>query len=335
MDAALASMFLYLLFPVINERQAVFADEINQSANPERLAELEEYLTAYNVAPATPLLDAAAAESLPGDAADEMSGGPSAVASILLSDSLGRLKLFQYKDELLSVNETADGGFSDVVVNDEEFTRTKYDSSYRMIERIVWKRGDTAADSVMKSKTVWTYDDESAEPEQESSGTFPVFCGIEDFETGKYTAVFYDDASRPKETQEYELRDSDDGSEGVSGSDDKQETSPTAAERVLSKQTLYSYDSDGRILSDEEIYYDSGSTERTVTYEKRTLYEYTGKSKYANTSLYENGKLRALTEYDTDNDYTETIYFSDTAYVRTRYENGVRTSATIYNGQNE
>lgn len=321
MDASIASLFLYLLFPVINERQAEFVAELRSEAiqqdSSERYSELETYLSSY-------VSDSdAGGDEAPEEEESAAPDGDTSVSRILLSDSLGRIKLYQYEGELLSVNETADGSFSDVSVNADEFIRTKYDENYRTIERIVWARGATVAESAMKSKTIWTYDADGA------------FCGIEDYEGGKYTAVFYNAQNLPVETQEYELI-SGSAAEGTPKGESGEPLRDGTEEgkRVLVRETFTGYDSEGRIISDEEIRYDSPAAERTPTYERRTLYEYTEKSKNADTTLYENGRLRFSSVYENDSDYTETIYFSDTVYVTTRYENGVQTGVTIHNSEN-
>ena len=68
---------------------------------------------------------------------------------------------------------------------------------------------------------------------------------------------------------------------------------------------------------------------RTAHTQKR-LYDYSGKGQKPDVDYYENGELRMRTRYNSEKEYTETLFFDGGFSVETTYTNRVKTLEVVF-----
>ncbi|MGN0730199.1 hypothetical protein [Treponema sp.] len=274
-----ALFFLYLLFPVLNEDQLLISSMLKGNLGTKQAAllksKVEFFLNENSVS-------AFYSENFKNNGSE-----------LYLSDSQGRMILFKYDQEFLSVSENANGAFSCVSVNQDEFSRVEYNCDYRPVEKIIWKNADTVSDLKILMKENWSYSGDD------------IFSFREDFENKKCYEIRYNDDFLPVCVFEFSMPSEND-------SDGKKQ---------LVKKSFFSYDSEKRIISDEEIFYDEKIPEKEI-YKKKSLYSYTQKSSSADFKFYENDVLRFSVVYSSDDDFEETVYFPGGGSIVKRFKNG-------------
>ncbi len=279
-----ALFFLYLLFPVVNENQFLISRAMKGNISFEKTEELKTELK----------------EFLNSDEIDfEFYEEPKKNHSeFYLKNSLGKLVFFKFDKELLSVSKELEN-FSCTSVNEEQFSRVKYNSDYKPVEKIVWENKNTVADSKIILKENWKY-----------SGKY-IFSNKEDFKNKKNYEIRYNKDFLPLYVVEYCYIQNPESTE----------ENPLPEIKTLVKKNLFSYDKQNRILSDEEISYDEKKEGKEI-YRKKNIYSYTDKSENADFEFYENGNLRFSINYENDDDFVETVYFPDGKFMETKFVNG-------------
>lgn len=279
-----ALFFLYLLFPVINENQFLISRAMKGNISFEKTEELKTELKEFLNSDETDF-------ELYEDSEKNHSG-------FYLKNSLGKLVLFKFDKELLSVSKELEN-FSCTSVNEDQFSRVKYNSDYKPVEKIVWENKNTVADSKIILKENWKY-----------SGKY-IFSNKEDFKNKRNYEIRYNKDFLPLHIVEYCYIPNPESTEENSLPEIK----------TLMKKSFFSYDKQNRILSDEEISYDEKKEGKKI-YRKKNIYSYTDKSENADFEFYENGTLRFSIKYVSDDDFVETVYFPDGKCMEKKFING-------------
>src|SRR5574344_1127642 len=160
MDFASAALLLYLLFPTISVPQRNMAYALGKTRLSAAEEEIElrqiKIFLGYELAEETPSeevvpLDTETDVPLPSElenpqygpqseGSDLLAGGASGSEEKKVSaaekqyiNSQNRLRLFEYGEEILSINKSPKGERSIVSVNDKTITRLRYDDSFRLI----------------------------------------------------------------------------------------------------------------------------------------------------------------------------------------------------------
>lgn len=297
MNISCASLFAYLLFPLITERQADYAAEI-------RAAGSEPFLDAQKKNELLHFLGmdgtAAAYAPLPEPLRPDMPA-----AEVYMRNSLGRLKLFEYEEEQLSLSENSDGSFSCVSVNNDVVSRITYDSLCRAVEKTVWKNADSVSDSVMLLEKKWSY-----------SGSV-IFSTEKQFQEKKLYEVQYNSSRKPVSIYEYDL------------------PPDPADEKIPVSKSAMSYDDKGRLSCEEQLFFAGRQDGTEPVFRRKTVFSYSGLSSAADIKVYENGMLRLSTEHTGENSYIERIYFDGGFYVQSLFQDGVKTEEQIVSGKEE
>lgn len=301
MNSACASLFLYLLFPLITERQADYSAEIRKfssekSFDEQRKSELFHFLGMSAGSPDSVSLPEALGQSTPA-------------AEVYIRNSLGRLKLFEYQEEQLSLSESSEGPFSCVSVNDDIVSRIKYDELCRPVEKTVWTNGASVSASAMLLEKKWSYS---------SSG---MFSTEKRFQEKKKYEVSYSRSGKPLMVYEYGLR------------------SDSADEKIPAVKSVMSYDSKDRLVCEEQFFFESPNDEisgsEEPVFRRKTVYIYGSRSSAADIKVYENGTLRLSTEHTDEDSYIERIYFDGGFFVQSLFEDGMKTEERIFSGADE
>lgn len=279
-----ALFFLYLFFPVINEKQFLISNAMKGNITLEKTEELKTKLEKF-----------LNSDEIDFGLYEEPKKNHS---EFYLKNSFGKLVFFKFDKELLSVSNELEN-FSCTSVNEEQFSMVKYNADYKPVEKIVWENKNTVADSKIILKENWKY-----------SGEY-IFSTKEDLKNKKNYEIRYSKDFLPLYVVEYCYIQNPESTE----------ENPLPEIKTLVKKNFFSYDKQNRILSDEEIFYDKKKEGKEI-YRKKNVYSYTGKSENADFEFYENGNLRFSINYENDDDFVETVYFSDGKFMETKFING-------------
>ena len=156
-----ALFFLYLLFPVINEKQFLISNAMKGNITLEKTEELKTKLEKF-----------LNSDEIDFGLYEEPKKNHS---EFYLKNSFGKLVFFKFDKELLSVSNELEN-FSCTSVNEEQFSMVKYNADYKPVEKIVWENKNTVADSKIILKENWKY-----------SGEY-IFSTKEDLEAAKAKA---------------------------------------------------------------------------------------------------------------------------------------------------
>ncbi len=332
MDIQAAILSLYLLFPTYTDGQAQLEATVKGSVVPaaERLSqrvELREFINLEKKRMEGSADSKTANSKLDGDELDLGIGnlenpwrGPQSegadldfmfeginAAEVLYTNSMSRLALFEYGEEYFVAPKALCGRNSVVSVNKDCIVRTEYDDLYRMLERTVWKNGSSLASSTMLTRTRYTYASAAAK--------IPKFCGQEYIDEGRYLETRYNYEGKPTEIIDYGVEKN--GSGGV--------------KRNLKKKNNYTYDVLSRLVIESELENFEDGSSRTI----KKIYTYSAVSKIPSVSYYENDVLRIQTNYKTETDYTQTVFFDGDFKITTEYRDNERTVEVTYIGDLE
>ena len=291
MDLAQASLLLYLLFPVINERHAQYSSYLRYNANSkeiERKTELESFLSENDF-----FLEITENES---DSTDGVAG------ETYMKNSSGKLAFFKRCDEYFSVSDKQKDFVYSSSADGEKIERTKYDAQFRPLEKLTWKSATKAQDAAIAAKTTWSYVGDD------------VFCVEEDFVAKTTTQIRANHKNLPLEQRDYELL----------ANPRSTEENPLEDIKFLVKETFTTYDSENRVSSCEELFYDKTDplSSPPAYFTQKQVFAYTDKSSQADSELYENGVLRYRIEYSDEDSYTATTYFDDGFFIQEVFQNG-------------
>lgn len=291
MDMVTASMCLYLLFPIVNERQNQYATLLKRTpqTDPEFVTQklaLEKFIGLGNTDEKLSL------EYVPDTLNEFQEGqeedfGP----AVHYKNSMERLSYFSKGTFGFSVSSAMYQNESySTVINNDTVTRTKYDSKYRVSEKIVMSNGKDLSSVKMMSRQIWKY-----EPK--------ISCMEDDFDEKKSVSYLYDKPSYPSQVTFYDLELEEDGSE---------------KNRTRTRTISYSYDDENRILEETEDLFRS----RRKVYSKKNVYSYAKNLSVPDTEFFEDGSLRMKIEYSSDESWIQTLYFQEGFVVRETYEDG-------------
>lgn len=297
MDLAQASLLLYLLFPVINERHEQYSSQLRYNTDPkeiERKAELESFLGENEF-----FLEITEEES---EDTEEV------VDEAYMKNFSGKLAFFKRDDEYFSVSDKQKNFVYSALVDGEKIMRTKYDTQFRPLERITWKNAikmvDAKVDATITAKTTWSYEGDE------------VFVMEEDFEGKTVVETRTNLKNLPLERRDYAFL----------ANPNSTEENPLDDIKFLIKETFTSYDNENRVLSCEELFYDKTEPLKpSIPYfTQRQVFSYTDKSSQANKDLYENDILRYRVEYSDEDSYTATTYFDGGFSIQEVFQDGER-----------
>ena len=291
MDMVTASMCLYLLFPIVNERQNQYATLLKRTPQTDsefvmQKLSLEKFIGLGNTDEKLSL------EYVPDTLNEFQEGqeedyGP----AVHYKNSMERLSYFSKGTLGFSVSSAMYQNESySTVINNDTVTRTKYDSKYRISEKIVMSNGKDLSSVKMMSRQIWKY-----EP--------MISCIEDDFDEKKSVSYLYDKPSYPSLVTFYDLELEEDGSE---------------KNRIKTRTVSYSYDAENRILEESEDLFRS----RRKVYSKKNVYSYAKNLSVPDTEFYEDGSLRMKIEYSSDESWIQTLYFQEGFVVRETYEYG-------------
>ena len=291
MDLVQASLLLYLLFPVINERQVQYSAYIRYNANPkeiERKTELESFLSENEF-----FLEITDEDS---DDTQEAAG------EVYMKNFSGKLAFFNRDDEYFSVSDKQKGFVYSSSADGEKIERTKYDAQFRPLEKLTWKSTLKAQDAPITAKTIWSYVGDE------------VFVTEEDFAAKTIVQIRANHKNLPLDQRDYELLTNPQSTEEA----------PLEDIKFLVKETFTTYDGENRVLSCEELFYDKTDplSSPPAYFTQKQVFAYTDKSSQADTELYENGVLRYRVEYSDEDSYTATTYFDDGFFIQEVFQNG-------------
>lgn len=291
MDMVTASMCLYLLFPIVNERQNQYATLLKRTPQTDsefvmQKLSLEKFIGLGNTDEKLSL------EYVPDTLNEFQEGqeedyGP----AVHYKNSMERLSYFSKGTLGFSVSSAMYQNESySTVINNDTVTRTKYDSKYRVSEKIVMSNGKDLSSVKMMSRQIWKY-----EP--------MISCIEDDLDEKKSVSYLYEKPSYPSLVTFYDLELEEDGSE---------------KNRIKTRTVSYSYDAENRILEESEDLFRS----RRKVYSKKNVYSYAKNLSVPDTEFYEDGSLRMKIEYSSDESWIQTLYFQEGFVVRETYEDG-------------
>lgn len=315
MDIVTASLSLYLLFPIISERQQRYADLIkrNVTSDPEVIEKRIELLKFLGYESGEYNFDDL--QYSPEDENEETE--KESVAERYFTDTKNKLKLYEYDDEKFFVGEMEGERSSVISKNAEVVSRIKYDNSFRMIEEIDWKVASNVADSIMLSRRNWYYTESN------------IFMTEEDFKENTFSDIVYDSEKVPVKISLYSVEKTVENGE-------KSKTEEKAEKRNLSKISYFEYDDEKRVISDKEEYYEQKKNDTTgrikdvVVYTHEKKYFYTENSKTPDVKYYEDGKLRLETQMLDDDSYYESVFFSGGNAVRSKIVDGLKVEEKFF-----
>lgn len=328
MDIVSAALSLYLLFPILTDRQQRYSELIRKNltsspAEVEKRLELLKFLG----------MDESGIEfEVPDEAEDEMDFFEIAegsdeheeseeiqqeepkenIAETYLRNTQNHLKLFEHGEEKFSVGNKEGKRSSVISVNQDVVTRTKYDSDYRMMEQISWRNKSSLSESKMITRCSWFYRDDST------------YMTEEDFENNIFTDTVFNMNNLPVKVTEYKV-------EGVKDSAEEK-----AQKKNLARILLYEYDDQNRVTLDKEEVYEQKKNESTgrikdvITFSQEKRFTYTENSETPDLKYYEDGFLRIETQQMSDDVYYESLYFPGGSGVRTKYENGLKVDEKMF-----
>lgn len=327
MDIVSAALSLYLLFPILTNRQQRYSELIKKNltsspAEVEKRLELLKFLgfdeSGFELdipeedEEGMDFFEIAEGANEEGDAETTQEEPKENIAEIYLRNTNSHLKLFEHGEEKLSVGDKEGKRSSVVSVNQDVVTRTKYDSEYRMIEQITWKNKSSLSESMMLTRRNWFYRDDST------------YMTEEDFENNIFTDTVFNMKDLPVKVMEHKVEDvKTDGDEKVQ-------------KKNLARILLYEYDDENRVIVDREEVYEQKKNESTgrvkdvVIFSQEKKYTYTENSETPDLKYYEDGFLRIETQQISDDVYYESLYFPGGSGVRTKYENGLKIDEKMF-----
>ena len=300
-----------------------------------------------------------AASSLVSGDNNGTEGAEQSVAEKQYLNSQNRLRLFEYGEEQFTINKDSKNQRSVVSVNQDTFTRTRYDDSYRIQDKIVWKNGDTSKNTIIIKKTTYQYkkNDNQAALDNPPAFEKPISSVVEIPGEKKSIETDFDANGNPVKVEYAHFIDDPD--EVKKAADDKARAEKKAAadgnaplpantsesipktftqKKIIDKKTVRTYDDTNRVLTEEETTYFTipdpmrrGKTKPSMLI-KKNEYEYTQKSKTPDFKFYEDGVLRMTTLYIDETTYENTMYFDNDYCVKTKYSNGRKVEEIIYSG---
>lgn len=326
MDIFSAAMSLYLLFPIVSERQQRYAELIkkNITSDPaiiEKKLELVKYLDLEK--------DEYSLENNVFEFQEPAGENNESPSETYMRNVNSLLKMYEFGEEKLWVGDKEGERSSLVSVNGDVVTRNRFDSRFRIIEQIEWKFSASVADSVLQNKRNWLYGDET------------IHYTEENFLDNSFTEILYNDRKLPQKISLYEVSNKSSENTNVdSDYADSVSDSGLETKKTLSKISYFKYDDENRVLEESDEFYEekknstTGSVKTVLVYSSRKVFSYTERSDTPDLKYYEDDQLR-LETFQIDNDsYYETVYFYGRTGVKSRYENGTKVEEKFFQEKN-
>lgn len=319
MDLVSASLCLYLLFPILTDRQQRYSELIKRNvtsspAEVEKRLELIRFLGLENSDSAIFSEDYyVPTQEDDSTAESEVEPDVEEFAEIYYRNENGHLKIYEYGEEKFFVGDKEGSRNSIVSVNGDTSTRTKFDSEYRMVEQIVWKNSSVSTEAKMLDRKNWYYKDAT------------VYMTDENFEENKFSDTIYNEKKLPVKVSVY-----------IVDAEEIKEGDGETPKRKLSEIIYFEYDESDRIIIDKRDSYErkknnsTGRTKDVIVYRQEKNYHYTENSKNPDLKFYEDGKLRLEVQYLNDDDYYESVFFPGGTGVRSKYEDGTKVSEKMF-----
>lgn len=314
MNIISAAMSIYLLFPILYERQQNYSEWIgrNQALSPqeiEKRLELIKYLSLED-------LQYENSESfvLTSSIENEIETleQKEITEEVYLKDSYNHLKLFRFGEEKFFVGNKVGDCFEVVSVNNDVFSRKLYDSSYRLIENIVWKNKATISESTMIEKTNWNY--------LES----PSYMTTENFINKTFSHTIFNQYNLPIKISFYNIKETEE-----KNNEEKMQV------KLLSKIRYLDYDQANRIVLDKEENYElyinnsTGKQKNIIVFTTEKKYLYKDGFELPDLLYYEDEKLTRQIEQIDDKTYFELLFFPEGTRVQSKFENGTKVEEKI------
>jgi hypothetical protein len=220
-------------------------------------------------------------------------------------DSEGRLRLYSYDTEYLSVAGNTDSRIL-ISAAGKNASRKYYDSLMRLVKKEKWSIADTSAQSALLRTDVYYYNADEGIP----------FSSVTVL-AGERIETLYNEKGLVYSQTDYSV--------------DENST------RRMKSRTLWKYNDNNKITEESYtrfLYSTDSKPVQTGSTTRKEVYEYTEKGSVPDYFYYEDGTLRMKTVY-TDNDtYTTTLYFDEDLTVTAEYRHGRKTEETFIRGKN-
>lgn len=316
MDIVSAALSLYLLFPILNERQQRYSELIkkNLTSSPqevEKRLELVKFLSLdesqYSSAEELVFVD--------GDGENEIESIQETenTVEVYLRDIHNHLKHFEFGEEIFSIGDREGLRSSVVSVNGDTVSRIRYDSEYRIIENIVWKNRGSVSESVILNKKNWFYADDN------------IYMTEEDFEANTFADTVFNEEKLPVKVSLYLVSETKD-----------EKTEEKKQKKNLSKIEYFDYDIENRVTLDKEEFYEQKLNESTgrqkdvVTYTSEKRFEYREGFDEPDLKFYEDGKLRRHIQQLDEDSWYEYLYFPGGAEVKSKFVDGSKVEENLF-----
>lgn len=297
------ALSVYLLFPIFNERHEKFALMLNKNpSSPEQINMKLKLLSK--------LKDPSEKETFFSETekVDDLAENKNekSLTSVYWRNSKNMLSAFSYDDEVFVPVQLLDGERSFISVNQDKICRVKFDKEMKICEEIEWTKGNSVSDSKMIARRRWNYGEKKSITE-------------ELFDQKKIIETFYDEKNNPVKIYNYLL---------------VQNPKSTSLEPLPDLKKIDGiienfYDGENRLIESNINDYERKIADNRIVYKKKILYIYTSKSSMPDMKVYEDDKLRLVTEYENDETYYETIYFDEKFSVRSKYVDDVMVEENV------
>lgn len=217
-------------------------------------------------------------------------------AEVQYINSQNRIHLFEYGEEKFERTKLPDGRESVVSVNALNVTRTTFDEDFRVKQKLTWKNGMSSGSMAVVRSVNYYYG--------KRTSAVPYYVTDNDLKNKNLVETYLDYRGNPTEINYYDTSEK---------------------KRRATKKSAFSYDSMSRVISEEETLYipvsDAKSgTKKTETVERKNVYTYTNKSSKPDLKFYEDSVLRMETHYSAENDYEDSVYFSEGFTLKSLYK---------------
>ena len=228
---------------------------------------------------------------------------PAPCGDTMYGDGQGKLRLLDYDSCQFAAGEGRSGGRNLVTTDGSTFSQTLFDPLCRITERTEWRSGTSSGGCVLLGKKSYRYRSDS-----DPADVLPAQLTETRYDRHTVAETFFDAAGNPVREQLF---------------------STAGGRRAKLSETSRSYDASRRLTEETVRSYDGKTPLR------RTVYRYTGKSSRPDSSYYEDGVLRVVTAYSSENSCVVDTYFERDYVVSVHYTDGRRTLELVTVGGKE
>ena len=259
-----------------------------------------EKIEKLEMLPPVELSQAAEEQAAQEDSAGDNSRQNESPSERRYRDAEGRLRLFSYGEESLSISGSSE---KRVLVSSRgaKMTRKVYDDMMRLVKKESWTVGQTSADAVKIRTDFFYYNDAETKP----------FSAVTETKDTR-TEYLYNERGSVYSRTEYSI--GDDGS------------------RRLETRTSWKYNGNNKIAEEEFTKFKYNGSRQTGMSVRKELYDYKIPDSPPDYYYYEDNQLRMQTVYADNDEYTTTLYFDNNFTVTTVYKRGRRAEETFMKG---